>query len=331
MKYKHFSIEEREKIQRLLWRRKSIRAIAKALGRSHTSVSREIDRHNAKQPKRYTPRKAEERAHLRRKSRGRKLRLKNEAVRTYVREKLRENWSPEQIAGCIKVDTGETISHEAIYQYIYAQIHRNGWGLLRSGCEDLRIYLKRRRKRRMKKGMRRPHRFSASKAASIEMRPKIVERRTRIGDWEGDSIVSRRSKVALNTLVERKTGLVFITRIMDGTALSTKVAVTRRLRILPISLRHTLTVDNGSENSCTRELEEALDIDCYHAHPYASWERGTNENTNGLIRWYLPKGTDFALVSDAMINDIETALNNRPRKRLGWKTPLQALSGALRS
>jgi IS30 family transposase len=163
------------------------------------------------------------------------------------------------------------------------------------------------------------------------MRPKIVERRTRIGDWEGDSIVSRRSKVALNTLVERKTGLVFITRIMDGTALSTKVAVTRRLRILPISLRHTLTVDNGSENSCTRELEEALDIDCYHAHPYASWERGTNENTNGLIRWYLPKGTDFALVSDAMINDIETALNNRPRKRLGWKTPLQALSGALRS
>lgn len=142
-------------------------------------------------------------------------------------------------------------------------------------------------------------------------------------------MVSRKSTVALNTLVERKTGLVFITKVVDGTAASTRIAVEARLGMLPSSLRKTLTLDNGSENACAPELQTALGIDCYAAHPYSSWERGTNENTNGLIRWYLPKGTDFALVDDATIKAIETELNNRPRKRLGWRTPLEAMSVAL--
>lgn len=330
MKYKHLSIKERETIQKMIWQRKSLREIARKLGRSHTSLSREIRKNNPKVSKRYTPRKANERAKEHTKSRGRKGRLKNDDVRTYVREKLKSNWSPEQIAGCIRRDINETISHEAIYQYIYAQVYRNGWGLLRPGHEDLRIYLKRSRKRRMKKGLRRPQRIWRLKARSIELRPKVVDLRTRIGDWEGDSVVSRKSKVALNTLVERKTGLVLITRIKNGTAQETLKAVTGRLSMLPKSRRLTLTVDNGSENSCTEEIEKALNIDCFNAHPYASYERGTNENTNGLIRWYLPKGTDFANITDEEIGVIEFALNTRPRKRLGWKTPLQVWGGALR-
>ena len=305
--------------------------MAKELGRHHTSLSREIRRHNPLEPKRYTPRTAQERALVRRKSRGRKDRLKNDTIRMYVKKRLKESWSPEQIAGCIRSDTGERISHEAIYQYIYAQVHRDGWGYVKPDHEDLRVYLKRRRKRRMKKGMRKSQRIWKPKGASIELRPKVVDKRTRVGDWEGDSVISKKSKVALNTLVERKTGLVFITRIPDGTADSTEVAVVKRLGELPHSLRHTLTVDNGSENACALKLEDLLDIDCYNAHPYASWERGTNENTNGLIRWYLPKGTDFATITDEEITAIEFALNTRPRKRLGWKTPLQAMSGALES
>ena len=317
MKYQHLSIEEREKIQEMIWQKYSLRAMARALGRCHTSLSREILRHNSEQPKRYTPRKAEERAHLRRKSRGRKDRLKNDIVRTYVKEKLKDAWSPEQIAGCIRRDTGECISHEAIYQYIYAQVHRDGWGILKPGHEDLRIYLKRHRKRRMKKGLRKPQRIWKLKGKSIEQRPKVVERRIRIGDWEGDSVVSGKSVVSLNTLVERKTGYVFITRIPNGTARVTETAVVSRLRTIPPSYRHTLTVDNGSENTCIDSLETHLGIKCFNAHPYASWERGTNENTNGLIRWYFPKGTDFATISDEEVSAVETALNNRPRKRLG--------------
>ena len=139
-------------------------------------------------------------------------------------------------------------------------------------------------------------------------------------------MVSKQSSVRLNTLVERKTGLVFISKVKDGTAKETKNAVVGRLQILPEKLHITLTVDNGPENFAYQELMEELDILCFFAHPYHSWERGTNENTNGLIRWYLPKGTDFATISDETIKSIEDALNNRPRKRLGWRTPLEAFN-----
>ncbi len=328
MKYKHLTIEEREKIQELLWQKRSLRSIAKQIGRSASSLSREMKR-NCPIKRKYTPRRANERALEKRKCRGRKERLKSEGIRTYVTAHLKENWSPEQIAGCIKEDIEESISHEAIYQYIYSQVYRNGWGLLKPGHEDLRIYLKRRRKRRMKKGMRRCQRIWRPKGRSIEERPLIVDKRLRIGDFEGDSMVSKKSKVALNTLVERKTGLVFITKVQNCTAEKTKEAVIRRLKVLPEKLRMTLTTDNGSENFCHLEIEETLNVDCYFAHPYSSWERGTNENTNGLIRHYLPKGTDFATVSDDMIASIERELNNRPRKRLGFRTPLQEMSVAL--
>jgi IS30 family transposase len=139
-------------------------------------------------------------------------------------------------------------------------------------------------------------------------------------------MVSSQSKVSLNTLVERKTGLVFITKISDHTSTVTSNAVINRLSPLPHHIRKTLTTDNGFENTGYKELMEKLDISCFFAHPYHSWERGTNENTNGLIRWYFPKRTDFATISDEAIKAVEDALNNRPRKRLGWKTPLEAFN-----
>lgn len=326
MKYSHFTIEEREKIQELLWQKTSIRTIARVLGRNPSSVSREINR-NIPLKRSYKPRVAHARALEKRTCRGRKLRLKSGFVRRYVITGLKSGLSPEQISGRLKYEyPDQPVSHEAIYQYIYSCVHREGWGEMRRHYQDLRPYLKRRHKRRAQKGMRTVQRIFKPKGPSIDQRPKEVEARNVIGHWEGDSLVSRHSTVGLNTLVERKTGLVFITKIHDGTAVATGRAVVNRLNVLPTAFRKTLTVDNGHENANYQELVEELQISCYFAHPYHSWERGTNENTNGLIRWYFPKGTDFATISDEAIRTVEVALNNRPRKRLGWRTPLEVFN-----
>lgn len=242
---------------------------------------------------------------------------------------LKKRWSPEQIAGRIKEDLNETISHEAIYQYIYTQIHRDGWGYLKSGKEDLRIYLRRKRKRRQRKGLRKSQRVFKPLGSSIDLRPKFVEKRKRIGDWEGDSVESKDHKPGINTLVDRKSGFVFITKLNAKTSKATVSAVALRMSSLPKKLRKTLTLDNGSENSDWQGLEAATGMDVYFAHPYHSWERGTNENTNGLIRDYFPKKTDFDTISEEEIAYVEYELNTRPRKRLNFKKPLELMSVAL--
>lgn len=326
MKFKHFSIEEREKIQELLWQKTSIRAIAKALSRCSSSVSREINR-NISLQRRYAPRVANERALKKRSSRGRKMRLKNGFVRRYVVSGLKAGLSPEQISGRLHLEhPNESISHEAIYRYIYSQAHRNGYGFMRPGYHDLRRYLKRRHRQRQKKGMRKAQRVFRPKCPSIDDRPQEIETRKTFGHWETDSMVSKKSKVGLNTLVERKTGLVLISKIEDSKAETTKEAIAKKLGPLPLNVRKTVTSDNGKENFLFDCVMAELGLLWFFAHPYHSWERGTNENTNGLIRWYFPKGTDFATISDEAIKAVETALNRRPRKRLGWKTPLEAFN-----
>ena len=171
--------------------------------------------------------------------------------------------------------------------------------------------------------MRKYQRIFKPKGFSIEERPAEVQKRKIIGHWEGDSVVSRKSKVGLNTLVERKTGLVLISKIQNGTSNETANTVINRLKYFPCK---TLTTDNGTENFAYEKIQNELKISCYFAHPYCSGERGTNENTNGLIRHYLPKGTDFATISNETIQNVENILNNRPRKRLGWKTPLEVFN-----
>lgn len=329
MKYKHFTIEEREKIQEMLWRKSSIRTIAAALGRNPSSVSRELIRNYPLQ-KRYTPRLANERALDNRKNRGRALRLKSGFIRRYVVNRLKAGYSPEQISGRLSYEyPHQSISHEAIYQYIYSLVYRAGYGMTRPYYQDLRPYLKRRHKRRIKRGLRKSQRIFRPKGPSINIRPKEIEARTIIGHWEGDTMESRKTSYVLNTLVERKTGFVFITKIRHKTMAETNQAVVSRFSFLPHSLRQTLTLDNGTENSGYKELAEVINISCYFAHPYHSWERGINENTNGLIRWYFPKGTDFAIITEESVKAVEDALNNRPRKRLGWKTPLEVFSEAV--
>ena len=329
MKYLHFSIEEREKIQTMLWQKSSIRTIAKAIGRSASSVSREITRNLPPENYQYTSRVANARAIKQRKSRGRIERLKNNHIRQYVISHLKLRWSPEQISGRIKIDLGETISHEAIYQFIYNQIYQKGWGYLKPGHEDLRIYLRRRRKRRIHKGLRKCQRVPSFQGVSIDLRPNIVNKRSRIGDWESDTVESINHKPGINTCVERKTGLVLITKLKDKKSHSTLKAISSRMKFIPKKAKHTITFDNGHENSGWKKLEEVIKVKTYFAHQFHSWERGTNENTNGLIRDYFPKKTDFTIIKEEELSFVERELNNRPRKRLGWKTPSEAMSVAL--
>ena len=214
-------------------------------------------------------------------------------------------------------------------QNIYAQIYRDGYGYLKPGSEDLRIYLRRKKKRRTKKGFRRCQRVFEPKGASIDTRPAIVEKRKRIGDWESDSVESRDHKPGINTFVERKTGLVFITKLKGKTSEATILAIESRIKNLPKRVKRTATFDNGSENRKWEEFEKKTGLNAFFAHAYHSWERGTNENTNGLIRDYFPKKTDFTKISNKEIQKVEDFLNNRPRKRLEWKTPLEVFSVAL--
>ncbi|MCX6767043.1 MAG: IS30 family transposase [Candidatus Moranbacteria bacterium] len=300
--YKHFSIEEREKIQELLWQKTSVREIAKTLNRSPSSVSREIKRYITKEKHHYTPRVAHEQALKHRRSRGRPDRLKNERIREYVILHLKLHWSPEQIAGRMKQDIHETISHEAIYQYVYAQIHRDGYGYLKPGREDLRVYLRWKRRRRQRKGLRKAQRMPKFEGISIDARPKVVEERKRLGDWEGDTVESRDHKPGVNTLVERKSGYVFMTKLKSKSSESTLQAVLSRISALPEKLRKTLTLDNGPENSKWRTLKAAAGMD---------------------------KKTDFSMITNEEIAFAEYDLNTRPRKRLNWKTPLEILSVAL--
>lgn len=328
MKYKHFSIEEREKIQLLWWQKSSIRAIAKDLNRSPASVSRELNKNLSEEKKRYTPRLAHTRALAKRKCRGRKDRLKSEKIRQYVIKHLHLRWSPEQISNRLRIDLKENISHEAIYRFVYSRVSF-GSNNTKPGLEDLRPYLRRRRRIRQPHGARKYQRVFAPKANSIDERPVIVNQRLRVGDWEGDTVESVNHRPGINTLVERKVGLVMISRLKSKKSFATTEVVRNRFNSIPLQFKQTLTLDNGAENSGWQNIEKQTGLKCYQAHPYCSGERGTNENTNGLIRDYFPKKTNFSMISDDEIQYVENQLNNRPRKRLNWLTPLEAWSVAL--
>lgn len=305
----------------------SLRKIAKYLGNGRTagSVCREIDGKPRKGRGKYQAHINHEKA-LNKKTNKKKLRLKNELIRNYVVEKLKIGWSPEQISIRLPIDhQGQTISYEAIYKYIYGQIHREGNGMVKRGCEDLRKYLPRRHARRQKKGFRKAQKLERPVLPSIENRPNEADLRKKIGHWEDDTIVSRQSLTRIKSINERVSGVVFLGRMLNGTNEESTRVVCERLSAVPSSFRKTLTRDRGFENIGYKEIETSLNISCFFAHSYCSYERGSNENLNGLVRRFFPKKTDFAKVSDGEIRNVEYLLNTRPRKRFGGKTPLEVL------
>ena len=317
------SIDEREFIAQLRNEGTGLSGIARQLGRDKGTISRELKRNGAPLYDSYTPCRAQHRSDERRRTASRRERLRDETIRRYVHEKLFAGWAPEQISGRLPLEhRGLSISAEAVYQYIYDAKTENR--------EDLISCLRRSHKKRKQRAVvRRQKRTKIPNRVPIEDRPRSVEDRRTYGHWEGDSMVSRKSAFALNSLTERKSRFIMITRINRKGATETLDAVISRLGAWPHEFRRTLTLDNGTENAKHEIITEGIGIKCYFAHPYASWERGTNENANGLVRWYFPKGTDFAKITDGQIALVENLLNNRPRKCLGFRTPMEVAASAV--
>ena len=244
--------------------------------------------------------------------------LKNPQIYAYVMNKLRKGWSPEQISGRLRrehpTDTLWHISHETIYQYIY---HPN------TKDKKLWEYLRRKQKRRRKQNGRASQRSRIPDRVSIHQRPQSVEERKEPGHWEGDSIVGKGHKNGLHTAYERVSSLICMAYISSMTAQSSADAQKQIYERFPGNMRKTTTLDNGSEHVKHKEVEEETGITAYFADPYSSWQRGGNENGNMWIRYYFPKGTDFSTLSQQDIKDVERELNDRPRKRLDYQTPLE--------
>lgn len=322
-KKKHLTIDEREVISQMRASGRSLTEISGVLGRDKSVISRELKRNSHLIKKTYIAHIADKKASVRKSKASCHKRLRSPEIRKYVVEHIKLGWSPEQISGRIKIDLpGNAISHEAIYQFIYDPQVRMNIG-------DLVQYLRRHYIKRRKKGSgRRSKQSHIHNRVPIELRPPEVNERKELGHWEGDSMFSRDSLAALNTLVERKSGFTLITKLNRKTAENTKDVVIRRLSRLPDYLRKTLTLDNGSENAGHEKITAAIGTTCYFATPYHSWERGTNENTNGLVRQYFPKGVNFANVSEEDIVKVEWLLNTRPRKRHNYRTPMEIFTKA---
>lgn len=327
--FERISYKERVTIEnRYCIDKKSLRKIAAELGRPPSAVSREIDGKPRIGQGKYNADRAQIKADLQCRNQGRKSKFEYENLKKYVTKKLKLGWSPEQIELRLPIDYPKDeqmrISYEAIYQFVYSQIHRGGNGIIKKGCEDLRKYLPRKHTRRQKKGFRKARILERKIALpSIEERPKEVEKRKEIGHWEDDTLVSRQSKVRIKSINERVSGVVFFGKTENGTAEECDKVVLDRLKNIPIDFRKTLTRDRGTENMGYENIEKELGLDCFFAHPYCSQERGSNENLNGLLRRYFPKKTDFAKLTDEEIYQAEYLINSRPRKRHCGLTPYE--------
>lgn len=325
--FKQLTLDDRIRIEIKYQDGLSFRDIAAYLGNGRTagSICREVGGKPRRGTGKYQAYSSQAKA-LERRLGKKSARLKNDFIRSYAKEKLKLGWSPEQISIRLPIDyPGNEISHEAIYQFVYAQINRGGNGKIKSGREDLRTYLSRRHTRRQTKGFRQAQKAEKPMLPSIENRPAVVQNRKRIGDWEDDTMVSRQGAERLKTINERVSGVVFIGKMKCGTISESNRVVNEQLGKIPEEIRKTLTRDRGTENFGYAELEENLNISCYFARAYCSQDRGSNENVNGLIRRFFPKKTDFSKISDEEINGVEYLLNTRPRKRHGGKTPLEVL------
>lgn len=327
---KPFSIRERSIIE-VRWGRdsKSITDIAAELKRNKSSISREIGGKPRKGLGKYHAEASHRKAMERISHRGNIPKtVKNDRLKSYIETKMKdERWSPEQVS--IRLphefpkDETMRIATESVYQEVYRRIHRGG-GLVKRGQLDLRSYLPRRHKRRAKKGFRKAQKAERDASLpSIEIRPSIVEQRKRVGDWEDDTLVSRQSKARIKNAAERTSGVTFFGKTKDGTVESCDAVLVEKLSRLPQTVLKTLTRDRGSENAGWKKLEKTLGLKVFFAHPYCSGERGTNENTNGLVRRFFPKKTDWSKVTDSDLERVEYLINTRPRKRHGGLTPIE--------
>lgn len=316
-KYTQLTIEQRYQIADHLSAGKNRSDIAQLIGVHKSTISRELRRNRGARCYRYE--QAHRMATVRASHRaGRSV---NEATHKWVRERLREEWSPQQISGRLHrmqetsdellTSDIQPVSHEWIYLLVYADKRIGG---------TLHRHLRSQKKRRKRYRSGRSLRGRIPGRVCISQRPASVEKRERLGDWEGDTIIGRGHRQAIVSLVERRSRYTLLEKVTRKTASQVMEAMVRQL--WPVADKvHTITLDNGLEFASHEVVALALKAQTYFAHPYSSWERGTNENTNGLVRQYCPKKSDFTQVKPQDVQAIADKLNHRPRKILGYRTP----------
>ena len=314
----HLTPEEREIIAHMHRAGKMQVQIADRLGRHKSTISRELRRNRSRNG--YWAVAAQRKAQRRRSQRPWVAKMQRPELRRFVQQRLRWRWSPDEIAGRSRKDFPRNrqrqISHQTIYTWIRSE---------RARGKQWQRYLRRLGRKRPDTEQR--GRIRAS--VSIKGRPAVVDRRSRCGDWEGDTIVGANRRGGAVTLVDRKSGYLLLGRVRDLRAATVRQAAARKYQAMPPSLRKTLTLDNGKEFAEHEQLALETALKIYFAEPYSAWQRGTNENTNGLVRQFFPKGTDLASIPEHRYTEVQQLINDRPRKRLGYRTPNEVLASRL--
>lgn len=311
--------EERDRIA--VWHGQSVgvREMAHRLGREPSTISRELARNGHAQAG-YIAIHAQRQTDERKTVARRRHPLKDAETYAYVHDKLRSGWSPELIAGRLREEHGRSIlHHETIYRFLYAEDHAK---------KRLWEYLPWKRQKRRKRRGRQVHRSRISDRVSIHERPETVNARGAFGHWEGDTVEGRGHRDGLHTEVERASRFLLAAKVPRIASLETVGAQATLFQALPPSARQSTTLDNGRENHAHARLH-VLGMRTYFCDPYSSWQRGTNEFHNGLLRRYFPKGTDFGTVDDEELRDVVAEINHRPRKCLGFRTPFEVFSEQL--
>ena len=308
----HLTYEQRYAISVMLKSKYRQKQIAEAIDKDKSVVSREIARNCDKRNGNYDADLAERKYEKRRDSKPKKVHFTAE-IREMVEDKLAKKYSPEQIVGVAKKQGVACVSHERIYQHIWKDKRKKG---------NLYDHLRTKGKRYRKRGAAKDSRGIIPDRVDISQRPKVVDDRERAGDLEIDTIIGKNHQGAILTVNDRASGLLKMKKLEGKSAQQLAMATIELLEDMKPFL-NTITADNGREFAAHQTISKALEIDFYFARPYHSWERGANENLNGLIRQYIPKQTDFSTITDEYIKFVENELNNRPRKRHDFQTPNQ--------
>ena len=325
--YSHLSPMEREEISRGVASGASLRAIARRLARPPCTISREV-RRNAPCRFRYRAVPAGRAAQARASTRRRPRKLASPERWAKVLELLRRRWSPEQIAGQLRRDYPDDVSRQASHETIYAAIYAMPRGPLR---REILALLRRGHRSRMPRSRGEDRRGKIPNMTSIHDRPAEVDERVVPGHWEGDLIKGSHNRSGVGTLIERTTLFVVLAKLDGQSADEVRKAFERRLRRIPEGIRKTLTYDQGKEMAQHETLAANARIHVYFADPHSPWQRGIMENTNGLLREYLPKGADLSSVSQRELDTIALSLNTRPRKTLAFHTPLEVFEQSLQN
>ena len=310
--YSQLTYEQRCQIYALIGRGFSQREIAQDIDVSQSTISRELSRNSGERGYRF--KQAQRKCDERRKEATKPTKMTPSMIEV-VESKIRLDWSPEQVSGWLLEECDQLLSHETIYQHIWADKQAGG---------DLYTHLRRQGKKYGKRRDGKATRGQIPNRVDIDERPAAVDKRSRVGDWEIDTVIGKGHSGALVTVVERVTNFTVSAQVDSKSAAEvTEATITLLEPFKDVVL--TITADNGKEFSYHEQISEALDADIYFAHPYSSWERGLNENTNGLLRQYFPKGTDLKMVTQQEVDVAVTRLNTRPRKGLNYRTPEQLM------